>query len=131
MRSDPLPLAQIAKGKQRYVQFRCPRPRGTARAFPNDRAPTEKARRSLVRIDFIASWSVYTDGMSLFASVPSNLPRVHLCSGVNSYEKSRRRIGNVVQSCSSSVAPRCGDRKIHGRKNHRRKDRPADTIFSC
>lgn len=53
--------------------------------------------------------------------------RVHLCSGVNSYEGPRHPSRSVVQR--SSVAPQSGDKKIHRQKNHRRKDQPQIRSF--
>lgn len=131
MRSDPLLLAQIAEGKQRYVQFRCPRPRGTACAFPNDRVVCARTgESSRVGIDFIASRSVHVWAAGVpFRFRPFQSLRVHLCSGVNSYEGSRGgTIGNA--SCKrSSVAPQSGDKKIRRQKNYRRKDRPQIPSF--
>lgn len=117
MRSDPLLLAQIAEGKQRYVQFRCPRPRGTAVYFRTIvvRPGLEKAA-TRVGIDFIATRGARTYGrVSFFASVPSNLIAFTCARALTPTRGRGGTIGSVVQR-GVRWPRRVGTRKSAGRK---------------
>lgn len=98
LRSDPLLLAQIAGGKHNGLRPISMSTAAWSGACISERsyANGESAATSELISSFRGAWCTRA-AWSLFASVPSNLSRVHLCPGVNSYEKSRRRIGNVVQ----------------------------------
>lgn len=98
LRSDPLLLAQIAGGKHNGLRPISMSTAAWSGACISERsyANGESAATSELISSLRGAWCTRA-AWSLFASVPSNLSRVHLCPGVNSYEKSRRRIGNVVQ----------------------------------
>lgn len=127
MRSDPLLLAQIAEGKQRYVQFRCPRPRGTA-CISERSLCARTGESSHTRPNWFHRFVERARiDVSLFASVPSNL-LAFTCARALTPTRSRwGTIGSVVQR--SSVAPQSGDKKIRRQKNYRRKDRPQIRSF--